>query len=623
MKPSEAVIWGISAFALVAAVTGGLLIGPASLPPLTVWHALLGLATDAGGDIAASVGHGADSAIVYLRLLRSVGAGLTGACLGLAGLLLQSTTRNPLADPYLLGTSAGATLAIVAATTLAGGLGLAGLLGPLEPLLALIGALAATSLAFRIGAGAGGAPDRIVLAGLVLTAFAGAAASLLLYRADDASLRAATQWLMGGVVVTSPWQLFLPLVLIVVATVWASAHAAGLDALLLGPDAARGVGVDTERLERRGTWLAAGLTAFAVALAGIVGFVGLLVPHGARALVGSDHRRLIPATALGGAAFLLAVDILCRVAMAPAELPIGIPTALGGVPVLVALLGAAHAGVRQQAPALDRRGRQRRHASPTRNSGRDPAPAGDIAAVAGLRVVGLGVHFEGVDLLRDVHLDLACGELTVLVGPTGAGKSTLLRALAGAVWSEGTIDVHGVPRIAGNAAGSDALTWLPQRVELPRGATVAHLVGLPLRLDGGASTDHQPLIDAALHRFGLNDMAHRLLTSLSGGQLQRALLAMALAKPTPLVLLDEPTAALDVVSAHAVLQDLARLAHEQGRIVVVASHDLNAALAIADRIVAIADGRVVGCARTDDGPGREGALVAAFGAPVIKLLRPI
>lgn len=575
-RPGSAAVWSICGAALVFAAVAGLFVGPAG------WEA-------AGSD-----------AIRTLRVLRSGGAAATGACLGLAGLWLQSTTRNPLADPYLLGTSAGATLTVVASLTVAGALGLGAVLTVWTPALALIGALLASSLAMRIGLRAGGSPDRVVLAGLVITAFAGAATSLLLYRADDAGLRAATQWLMGGVVVQTPTELLLPLLVVVIGAGVAKRDAAQLDAMQLGRDAARGVGVDAAGMERRGAWIAAVLTAFAVALAGIVGFVGLLVPHGARALFGGRHDRLVPAVTLGGAAFLLGVDLLCRVAMAPAELPIGIPTALAGVPVLIGLFGglAARAGLVRIVP-------------PRRTGAAVGAPAdarGDATARLAADGVSIGLD-GGPRIVRAAEFRLPPGSLCVLLGPNGAGKSTLLRALAGALPADGAILDDSIPRPPGGAVSAERVVWLPQRVELPPGATVRELAGLPVALSDAPAT----ALAAALADAGAAELADRPLQSLSGGQLQRALLAMALARPAPLLLLDEPTAALDPIAADDVFARLAAIASRRDATILAATHDLHAALHHAAIVLVLDGDGALRCVERSAHAALTEALAAAFG----------
>ncbi len=597
---------------LLAALLVAAAVGPAAIGLSDVLLALF--RADDGGP---------DAAIAALRLTRAAAAGIVGAALGLSGLLLQTATRNALADPYLLGTSGGATLSAVALLTLAHAVGLGDLLGRAEPLLALVGALAAATLAIRIGQARGGGSERVILAGLVITAFAGAMTSLLLARADDAGLRAATQWLMGGVAVADPSTLLLPALALAIIAAGALSAADRLDALRLGLDAARGLGVAARAVERRAVLGAAVLAAVAVALAGIVGFVGLLVPHGARALVGASHRRLLPVVLLGGAAFLIAVDALCRFVVSPAELPIGIPTALAGVPLLLSLLRRPGAAILPSAPPAsqaDPEGHAPAAASPVNGAhagSAAPSAAAGLAA-APLACRDLGVALDGVTVLSGVNLTLPGAALVALVGRNAAGKSTLLRALAGALSGgepgatvSGVVFDHGAPRHTPPAAVAPGIAWLPQLVELEGAMTVEELVELALRLDAVSPVDQPARRRAALAAFDAEALAGRALGTLSGGQRQRALLAMALARSAPTVLLDEPTAALDRAAAAEVMRFLAELAEVEGRLVVVSSHDLAAVRACADVIVVVADGSARSFGADD--PALEAALDGAFG----------
>lgn len=598
----------LAAALLLTALAVAAAVGPAAIGLTEVLQALLGAADS-----------GPDAAIAALRLTRAAAAGIVGASLGLSGLLLQTATRNALADPYLLGTSGGATLSAVALLTLAHAAGLGELLGRAEPLLALVGALAAASLAIRLGQARGGGSERVILAGLVITAFAGAMTSLLLARADDAGLRAATQWLMGGVAVADPADLVLPALSLVAVGGAALVAADRLDALRLGLDAARGLGVAARQVERRAVLGAAVLAAVAVALAGIVGFVGLLVPHGARALVGASHRRLLPVVLLGGAAFLIAVDALCRLVVSPAELPIGIPTALAGVPLLLSLLRRpAGAPKSQVAPIASAAysGAEDRAAVPARPlSLGGGAPPGEETPLA---CRDLAVTLDGVQVLRAVDLSLPKGALVALVGRNAAGKSTLLRALAGALPGDeagaavtGTVFDHGAPRRTSPSAVAPGIGWLPQQVELDGAMTAQELVDLALRLDGVAPNELDVRRRLTLAAVDAEALAGRPLGSLSGGQRQRALLAMALARATPTLLLDEPTAALDRAAAAEVMRWLADLASAEGRLVVASSHDLQAVCAYADVIVVVADGGARGYAPDD--PALAAALDEVFG----------
>ncbi len=541
-----------------------------------------------------------------VRLPRAVAAALIGASLSISGVLLQAATRNPVADPYLVGTSAGATTAAVLAAPLTAWLcGLLALpfeqvLPWLQPLAAFAGALAAVSLAFAI-ARAGGPlrPERVLLAGLVLTAFAGAMTSFLLYQFSDMRLRAATLWLMGGVSLPD-WRLAVPMVaLLALALLWSLRAAAGLNALGLGSDAARGLGVDEARLAKHALWWSSALAAIAVSLGGIIGFVGLLVPHALRGWLGRDHRALLPGAALFGAAFLMLCDALARVLVAPAELPVGILTALAGAPVLVVLLG-----LHRRQPPL--------YAEP-------PPPAQPTDAILSTRALRLQHPGQPAPTLRDVHLDLQRGQLLLLVGANGAGKSTLLRALAGvAPPTSGLVLDHGRARVQAGRA-PDHVALLPQDPRAEPGLTVQALVALGRTAFLGAQpwrTDLPPddlrAVQRALAQCQLADRAAEPCAALSGGQLQRAFVAMVLAREADVVLLDEPSASLDLPQAEQMLAMLAEITHAQGRLIVAAVHDLRLATRHADALLVLHDGQTHG-PFAPGSPQLRVALEAAFG----------
>ena len=275
------------------------------------------------------------SPIVWqLRVPRALLGLLVGGSLGVAGASLQSLVRNPLADPFLLGLSGGASLGAVAAIALH-------LPGPWAlPLAAFAGALLALGIVFRLGL-VGGAeldPRVLLLGGVAVGAFCGAVTTAIVSLAEASELRNAYLWLWGGLSGAS-WDsvrvllLYVPLPLVVLF-----GAARSLDLVVLGEEPARHLGADVAAVKRRVYLSASLLTAAAVAAAGVIGFVGLIVPHLARALWGGRHRPLLPASFLAGGALLLAADILARLAAAPREIPVGIVTALLGVPLFVLLL---------------------------------------------------------------------------------------------------------------------------------------------------------------------------------------------------------------------------------------------------------------------------------------------
>ncbi len=309
----------LATLALAAAV----LVGPAEL----------GL-----GDALRALGGRGDQVTVAivrdLRVPRALLAFLVGGSLAVCGAVLQALVRNPLADPYLLGLSGGAGLGAVLAIAL--GIGGAWAV----PAAASIGALAAIVLVYRLAVVAGAVLDTriLLLAGVVVGSFAAALVGAIMALSPAEHLRSALLWLLGGFDAAS-WQAVgvfgayavVPLVLLV-------RESRPLDLLSLGEEPARFLGADVEPLKRRLYVAASVLTAAAVAVSGIIGFVGLVVPHAIRLLWGSTHRALLPAAFLLGGALLVAADAVARTAFAPLSLPVGVVTAVVGVPVFAVLV---------------------------------------------------------------------------------------------------------------------------------------------------------------------------------------------------------------------------------------------------------------------------------------------
>ncbi len=592
MNPRSALRWawlgGLGASVGGAAV--GIALGPAP-------QGLVGLVQGAlAGDLTAQV------ILLDVRAPRTVGAWLVGAALALAGALLQTATHNPIADPYLVGTSAGATLAAVLAVPAVSALGatlgwqVGSWLPWLQPLAAFGGALLAVTLAFRLARRS--SAERILVAGLVITAFAGAATSFVLTQLDDTRLRAATHWLMGGVTLPDLGAALPGLAVVAGALLWSLANLAQLQALTLGDDRAAGLGVDAARLGRRAVWWASALSAVAVSIAGIVGFVGLLVPNALKLWLGRDQRATLPASALFGGGLLAALDGLSRQIAAPGEVPLGVLTALCGAPLLVVLLRDAVAA--SPLPRLARGG---------------PALVAPTVAIQ-----GLGVQFGDRWALREVSIQVAAPALVAVVGANGSGKSTLLRAIAGVQPVDtGAVLVGGGPPLV--ALGGGELGWLPQASAVEPGVTVADLVALGrhARIGGqwlwlvGARLpeDDETCVARALGQVDLAERGPCDVGSLSGGERQRALVAMVLALQPKVLLLDEPTAALDAGQTARLFETLRALAHAEQRLVVVATHALAAAAARADWVVAMDDGRVVAQGRPQD-PGVTAALETAL-----------
>ncbi|MEN4872531.1 iron ABC transporter permease [Kosakonia cowanii] len=273
--------------------------------------------------------------IVSLRLLRLVAALFTGGALGVAGALLQSVIRNPLGEPHILGLNAGAALAVVATTALGITVGDAAVS---RPLIAACGAALLFSLVMLLcSAGrAGFTPMKVTLCGVALSAFASSITAAILIL-DEQTLLSMRTWLAGDLAGLS-WAQITPAAMAATAGfALAIGLAPALNMLALGDTLARGLGVSLTRIRLLSLFAIALLCGAAVAIAGPVGFVGLVVPHMVRRLAGSDLRVVIPLSALGGAALLLLADIAARTLMSPQELATGVMTALVGAPLFMLL----------------------------------------------------------------------------------------------------------------------------------------------------------------------------------------------------------------------------------------------------------------------------------------------
>jgi iron complex transport system permease protein len=315
-------LWLALLAALLAAVTAGVALGTVPLNVGAVWNALAGR------------GDATTIAIVRdLRLPRVALAALVGAGLGMSGGALQGSLRNALAEPYLLGVSGGAAVGAVIAV-------MAGLTAGALPLAAFAGALAAVGVALAVARVAGGRSDPrlLLMAGVIVGAFANAAIMVALANAEPNTVRGAVWWMMGSVSDAS-WSQVRWLALYVAAGAGALLWwARDIDVLALGEDAAAALGVDVERAARRMYLLSALVAAATVAAAGLIGFVGLVVPHVVRAAGVRRHRPLLAAAAVAGAALVVAADLAARTLMPPAELPLGAVTALLGVPFFLVQL---------------------------------------------------------------------------------------------------------------------------------------------------------------------------------------------------------------------------------------------------------------------------------------------
>lgn len=325
LAPLVLALLALLAASIVLAVT----FGPADIGSGEVWQTIawhFGLAAEN------PVSRLRDAIIWELRLPRVLAAGAIGAGLALCGAVMQALMRNPLADPYLLGLSSGASLGAVGFLMLGATL--------MMPLGAFLGAGTAMALTLLIARLLGGAtPSRAILAGICISALAAAATSFLVFWSATAdSYREILSWLMGSLGGVVWGDALLVLAALAVAGLPVLLSGRALDAFAFGDTAAAALGVDVARLR---WWLLGGtalLTGILVSIGGAIGFVGLIIPHVARLLIGSRHRVLLPVAMLLGACFMIWSDAAARSLFAPHELPVGIITALIGAPIFLLVL---------------------------------------------------------------------------------------------------------------------------------------------------------------------------------------------------------------------------------------------------------------------------------------------
>ncbi|MFC0598083.1 FecCD family ABC transporter permease [Streptomyces palmae] len=292
-----------------------------------VWHHVSG--AGAPGDPVT------DQIVWNFRTPRVVLAALVGAGLAISGVVLQAVVANPLADPYVLGVSSGASLGAVLVITLTtgtlGGIGVSSA--------AFLGAVAAVALVFVLGQKGGRlAPTRLVLSGVAVGYLFLAATSYLQLRATPTELRTVMFWMLGSVAGAKWDQLPIVTTVVLTTTVALTLFGRQLNALLVGDESATSLGIDVHRLRAVLLVLSSLVTGTVIAVAGGIGFVGLMIPHLVRLTTGADHRRLLPQAALVGAIYLVVVDLLSRTLDRPNELPLGILTALFGAPFFLWLL---------------------------------------------------------------------------------------------------------------------------------------------------------------------------------------------------------------------------------------------------------------------------------------------
>ena len=311
---------------LAACVVGSAAV---SLPDL--WDGLRAEVNGTPGNLA--------STLLDLRLTRALTAFVTGSTLALAGVMMQALLRNPLADPYVLGVSGGAAVGALVAMLLFASLWAV-------DLASFGGAIAVALLLFMLayrdlrGGVVEGNASLLLLTGVIVAAGCGALVTLILSIAPDSRLRGMVFWMIGDLS-GAPWR-WSPLFVLIAALLFAMRNARAINVLALHADIAATLGISVNRLRQALFVCAALLTASAVSTAGSIGFVGLIVPHACRFALGSDHRILLPSATLVGGTFLVLADTLARSILAPQQLPVGVITALIGVPVFLLQLHQIH-----------------------------------------------------------------------------------------------------------------------------------------------------------------------------------------------------------------------------------------------------------------------------------------
>ncbi|WP_328997910.1 iron ABC transporter permease [Kribbella sp. NBC_00709] len=329
-RPSGASACLMLGVLLVGSLLLAISLGTVTLPVGDVWRVIAHHVAGVGGAPDALQ----DQIVWSIRAPRVLLAAVVGAALSVAGVALQALVRNPLADPYVLGVSSGASLGAVLVMGL--GSAAAGLTASGG---AFAGALISLVTVFVLAQRSGQLTDsRLILAGVAISYLAMAGTSLVQLRADPTQVRGILFWLMGSVAGAKWEQLGLPATVMVLAAAFLVLQGRNMNALAVGDDDAAALGVDVHRLRISLLVVGSLLTAVAVAVAGGVGFVGLMVPHAARLVVGSDHRRLLPVAALTGSVFLVLVDLATRTVDRPNEYPITVFTAALGAPFFLWLL---------------------------------------------------------------------------------------------------------------------------------------------------------------------------------------------------------------------------------------------------------------------------------------------
>jgi len=319
---------------VVATMVAAVSIGPVAVPIGEVWSIVVDqLRSLIDGN--ASARGGADTIVWEVRLPRVLLGSVVGMGLAVVGVVIQALLRNPLADPYIIGVSSGASLG--AALVIVLGVGFLGVGSVAAG--AFTGSLAAFALVFAFAWSEGAlSPLRLVLAGVAVAALFGSLTSFVVIAASDEQVRGVLYWTMGGLSGTTWSDLGIPALVVLLITSYFLVQGRTLNAIAFGEETAGTLGIDVPRFRLVAITLAALLTGVLVSVSGGIGFVALIMPHMVRLVAGGDHRKILPLAALSGAIFMMWVDVAARMLVQPAELPIGVITSGLGAPVFLVLL---------------------------------------------------------------------------------------------------------------------------------------------------------------------------------------------------------------------------------------------------------------------------------------------